>query len=115
MDTIASQLAEVTATSWDGEHLILLDPVFIVLDTKEVVSAIAASAYLSVGEWGTTYPCSAHADCILWSHVSDPPAKVADEDEEDMLVRKASRPSLASLYKRARQTGLVAPSPQGYF
>jgi hypothetical protein len=116
VQSIVDQLAEVTATSWDGDHLIQLDRVDIVLDTLEVVSVIAASAYLSVGRWDATHPCSSHVDCVLPAHVSDPAATVGpDEDEEDQLVRRASRPSLATLYKRARQTGLVAPSPQGYF
>jgi hypothetical protein len=122
-ESIVSQLAEVTATSLDGEHLVLVDEVTIILPDMQgsIASAIEASAYLYVGEWGATHPCSDHTDCVLWSHVcdlapvSDPPVTVESDEDEDTLVRKASRPSLASLYKRARQTGLVAPSPSGYF
>ena len=123
-DSIASQLAEITATSEDGEHLFLLEQVTIILPDMHggVDSPRAAAAYLNTGTWGTTHPCPVHEDCVLWSHVSDtpvsdPPAIVESltEEEEDLLVRKASRPPLASLYKRARSAGLVSPSPQGYF
>jgi hypothetical protein len=55
--------------------------------------------------------------------MSDPPAtveaEVLSEAEEDKLVRAASRPTLASLYKGARAKGLVPASPasgaSGYF
>jgi hypothetical protein len=118
-ESVAHQLAEVTATSEDGDHLILIDKVDIVLTQRHggIRSAKDASAYLDVGEWVTTHSCSTVEDCILWSHVSDPVATVVDdtEDEEDQQVRKASRPSLATLYKRARQTGLVPASTAGYF
>ena len=92
---------------------------------------------------------SRHPDCVLPSHVADPlgshldddiAAKVEEavdkvddrdgvndtatvtplnEDEEDRLVRAASRPTLATLYKNARSKGLVPASPasgaSGYF
>ena len=123
-ESIASQLAEITATSYDGEHLLLMENVTIVVSQMQggITDPRAASAYLQVGQWGVSHPCSVHPDCILGSHVtdapvSDPPVKVVPitEAEEDQLVKRASRPSLASLYKRARSTGLVSPSPSGYF
>jgi hypothetical protein len=110
--SIISQLADITATSEDGAHLILVDRVDIVLPTREVVSPKAASAYLYVGEWTPTPTCS-DSDCILPAHAAS--VTPVTEDEEDAMVRKASRPSLATLYKKARDKGLVAPSPQGYF
>lgn len=119
-DSIVAQLAEVTATSEDGEHLLLLEPgASIILPDMEgrIATAIAAISYLHVGDWDASHPCAVDRDCVLWSHVSDLPATVAPptEEEVDALVRKASRPSLASLYKNARGKGLVAPQPQGYF
>lgn len=119
MDTVTSiinQLADITATSEDGAHLILVDRVDIVLPTREVVSPKAASAYLYVGEWTPVPLFCSDPDCILpASHSVGVTPTVQTEDEEDAMVRKASRPSLASLYKKARDKGLVAPSPQGYF
>jgi hypothetical protein len=130
-ESIASQLAEITATSEDGEHLLLMEPnVRIILSDMHGMSGHPreAAAYLSVGEWGAEHLCPGHMDCVLWSHVSDAPmsdppatveAEVLSEAEEDQLVRKASRPTLASLYKGARAKGLVPASPasgaSGYF
>lgn len=120
-DFIAAQIAQVTATSEDGEHLIQLEQIDVILTDRQgrLATAREASAFLHVGEWGTSHPCATDPDCVLWSHVSDLPAKVTaptvTEEELDTLVRKASRPTLASLYKKARSTGLVSPQPQGYF
>lgn len=129
-DSIAAQLAEVTATSEDGEHLLLMEP-----DVRILLSDMhggaghprEAAAYLSVGQWGADHPCSGHLDCVLWSHIADSPMSdphatveaLTEEEDEDALVRAASRPTLASLYKNARSKGLVPASPasgaSGYF
>ena len=113
LESLQSQLAEVTATSLNGDHLVLLDQVDIIRTTGEVVSAQQASAYLQVGEWEGSQPCRTVAGCVHPEHVTS--VTHVAEDEIDTLVRKASRPSLATLYKQARATGLVPASPQGYF
>jgi len=114
LDLIQSQLAEITATSEDGDHLVLLDQVDIIRLSGEVVPAQQASGYLGLGEWEGSHPCSTDPTCVLWTHVTT----VADpmsETELDKLVNRASRPTLATLYKNARSKGLVPASPQGYF
>ena len=116
VDTIVRQLSEVTATSEDGDHLLLIEQVDILLTDGGVVSANTAAAYLNVAEWGGSHPCAGRQDCVLPSHVSDSVTVTPiTEDEVDQLVIKASRPSLAQLYKNARGKGLVPASPQGYF
>lgn len=112
-DSIVRQLAEVTATSLNGDHLVLLDQVDLIRSDGEVVSAQQASGYLQMGEWEGSQPCRTVAGCVHPEHVV--PATPVAEDEIDQLVSKASRPSLATLYKQARATGLVPASPQGYF
>lgn len=131
-DEIVTQLAAITATSEDGEHLLVVEPAALVLLNLEkptVVSLNDAAAFLIVGGWSSSHSCSEHKDCVRPEHVADPPAPAEveveatvtplREDEEDALVRAASRPTLASLYKNARSKGLVPASPasgaSGYF
>lgn len=118
--SVITQLADITATSEDGEHLILLDEVDIIVPSEDpdapvrLVSPRAAAAFLQVGQWITPYITCGCLDCTLGAHVTEPP-KVPSSDIEDEMVRKASRPSLAQLYKKARATGLVPASTAGYF
>jgi hypothetical protein len=110
--SIVAQLEEITATSEDGEHLLVLGQVQVILPPDLVVSAGQASAYLVTGEWADPLQCNDFEDCVLWSHVTWAQPEVVDEDQ---MVAAVSRPSLAQLYKKARATGLVPASPQGYF
>ena len=144
VDSMVDQLAEITATSEDGEHLLTLSNVSLVWSENgtRVVSARDGAAFLVVGEWGASQLCPIHSDCVRPDHVVDylKPRTIdasvsdavdqvddsddvtvtpLDDDEEDKLVRAASRPTLASLYKGARAKGLVPASPasgaSGYF
>lgn len=114
LELIQSQLAEITATSEDGEHLVQMDQVDLIRSDGTTVTAQQASGYLEMGEWEGSHPCSTDPTCVLWTHVTtvtDP----MSEAELDTLVSRASRPTLAALYKNARSKGLVPAAPQGYF
>lgn len=114
LELIQSQLSEVTATSEDGEHLVLLYQVDLIRSDGTIVPAQQASGYLGLGEWEGSHPCTADPTCVLWTHVTTVSVPMTEE-EEDLLVAQASRPSLATLYRQARATGLVPATPSGYF
>lgn len=115
LELIQSQLAEITATSEDGEHLVVLsDYLNLIRSDGTIVSPQQASGYLGLGEWEGSHPCTADPTCVLWTHVTTVSVPMTEE-EEDLLVAQASRPSLATLYRQARATGLVPATPSGYF
>ena len=114
LESIQSQLAEITATTEDGDHLVQMDHLDFIRSDGTIVTAQQASAYLSTGEWEGSHRCADLPDCVRPEHVTT----VADpmsETEIDQLVSRASRPTLAQLYKQARGKGLVPASPTGYF
>lgn len=110
---VIEQLSEVTATSDDGDHLVLLYQVQIIHSDGQIASPRQAAAYLATGEWEGSHPCMQEAECIHPAHVS--PVRVTEE-QLDQMVSRATRPSLATLYKKARSQGLVpASTGTGYF
>lgn len=104
-DQLIMQLAELTATSEDGQHLLVLVPDLQVLTEDGPRPAQQATWYLSAGQWDDTVTTTCgHTDCALEAHVTT--ASLA-KDEEDLELVQRTSVSLATLYRKAKNRGLL--------
>lgn len=106
-DQLYLQLAELTATSEDGQHLLMLVPDLQVLTEDGPRPAQQATWYLGAGQWddSVTTTCG-QQDCVLSDHVTT--ASLA-KDEEDLELVQRTSVSLATLYRKAKSRGLLSP------
>ena len=103
------QVAEGTATSMDGDHLIWLEPEMWVLTKEGATLPRQAVRYLDVGQWDTVLwvTCDQH-DCVRPDHIVDAAGYKKHQEEQDLvLVQQDSQLTLAALYKKAKSKGLV--------
>jgi len=105
LDQLVIAVAEHTATTEDGEHLVVLSyyPDLIHSDGR-VVSAQQASGYLQVGDWSPVLSTCGNADCCRPDHL---------EERANQLVA-AHAVSLADLYRAGRKRGLLTAHTAGY-
>lgn len=106
-DQLLMQLAEGTATSEDGRHLFPVYPEYMVLTGDGPRPAQQATWYLGAGQWddSTTTTCGVQ-DCVLPDHVTT--ASLAKDDEDLALVQRSNQ-TLATLYRKAKNRGLLSP------
>jgi len=101
LDALIELVADSTATSEDGDHLLVLSyyPRFIRMEGS-LRSAQQASAMLGTGEWGSVVPTCGVEDCIQPDHM--------EQADLTLVAHQATRTKLADLYRKARSRGLVA-------
>lgn len=103
---VAKELAEGTATSLHGDHLLWLELTQFVQILGGVKAPRQASWFVSTGEWSPDLITTcADQDCVLPAHMSA--GKTKDEHLLD-LVQKASTSTLADLYRKGKARGLLA-------
>lgn len=114
IEQVATQLAEATATSEDGDHLVQMDYHQFILSSEGARTCQQASAYLGEGEWAqATYVTCGVPDCVRPEHVTGSAAKAqAAKDAADLELVHAHTQAvtLADLYRKAKKRGLVAPA-----
>jgi hypothetical protein len=101
--TITGQLAEASATSEDGEHLVQTDYSKFIYLEGVLMSCQQASAYLQLGEWTNVLTTCGEPDCLL--HLT---TLTAAKEEEDIALVTRHAVSLADLYRAGRSRGLLA-------
>ena len=104
-DDLIELVSDGTATSEDGEHLLLVHsyhPRFIRMD-GQLRSIQQASGYLATGEWGSVVPTCGAPECIHPAHM---------EAAELVMVAQANVASLADLYRKAKSRGLITPQTE---
>lgn len=106
---ILDQLAEVTATTEDGDHLVQTDYSIFILSSEGSRTAQQASAWAHEGEWSDkTYSTCIQPDCLR--HITGDAAKaqaVKDAELEQMVHSTST--TLADLFRAAKKKGLLAP------
>ena len=112
IEELTQQVAGTTATSEDGNHLVVrsyqLD--FILLEGK-VMSAQQASGYLQMGDWEPVSPTCGVAECVRPDHLDH--AHIVKEQEDLQLVANQAV-NLADLYRAGRKKGLLTAQSTGY-
>jgi hypothetical protein len=108
-DQIISQLAEVVATTEDGEHVVQMDYSIFILSSEGSRTVQQASAWVQEGEWSDqTYSTCAQPDCLLHITGSEEKALAAKDEELTQMVHSTST-TLADLFRAAKKKGLLAP------
>lgn len=103
---VLDQLAEGSATSESGDHLLWVDPTMMILTEDGPRPAQQATWYLGAGQWDDTVTTTCGApDCVLPAHVTT--ASLV-KDEEDLALVERTSVSLATLYRKAKNRGLLA-------
>lgn len=105
MPTLIEQVAEATATTGDGEHLIQMDYTKFIRSEGRTTSVQQASGYLATGEWVSVGSTCGNADCCRPDHLT---TLVQAKEANDLRLVATHAATLADLYRRARSRGLVA-------
>lgn len=93
-----------------GDHLVV-PPGSMVLHDGEAISPARARWVLQGGDMdGIIVRTCKREDCISHWEVSDPPAAMTEEQDERIVRIHSSANTLADLFKRARDKGLVTSS-----
>ena len=98
IDALIELVSTSTATSEDGMHLVQMDYSKFIRSEGSLRSAQQASGYLATGEWGTAVPTCGAPECIHPEHM---------ETAELVMVAQSNAVSLADLYRKAKNRGLV--------
>jgi hypothetical protein len=108
---LIDQLAEHTAT--DGECVLWLAGDQLILTTDGLRPPASVVFHMSTGQWveDPVQVCG-NTDCVRGEHLVHRPYKYDLSQQEEDLVERASRPSLASLYREGRSRGLLTRSSQ---
>lgn len=105
------QVAEVTATSADGDHLVQTYYPDLIRSDGSLVSVQQASGYLQVGDWEPVSPTCGELECVRPDHLAE--AHIVKEQEDLQLVASHAV-SLADLYRKGRKAGLLTAQSSGY-
>lgn len=102
LEALPTFVAGSTATSEDGSHLVQMDQQKFIRIEGVLRSVQQASGYLGTEEWEAVAPTCGVEHCVLPAHL---------EQTEMLLVAQASKPTLASLYRKAKSRGLITAQP----
>ena len=98
IDALIELVSTSTATSEEGEHLVQTDYSKFIRLEGSLRSAQQASGYLATGEWGSVVPTCGYGECIHPDHM---------EAADLVMVAQANVVSLADLYRKAKNRGLI--------
>jgi hypothetical protein len=104
-------IAQATATSVDGEHLVQMDYSDLIRLEGHHEPVQQASGRLQLGEWEPVAATCGEPDCCRPDHLA--PAEEAKEQEDLQLVASHAV-SLADLYRKGRKAGLLTAQSSGY-
>lgn len=110
VEQLFEQVAEGSATTLNGVCQTWLDEAMLVLTEDGPRPAQQAVWYLDGGEWAPTiHTLCETPGCLVLAHLTDDPAKVsAAKDEELLVLVERNSTSLASLYRKAKNRGLLS-------
>ena len=111
-DQLVSQVAEATATDETGDHLLPIDNSIWLISEDGPRSPWEVMSYLDTGSWPETVllPTCSTEHCVLHTTTNQVVADEARDEELLQMVQNhtTQRASLAALYQRAKNKGLVA-------
>lgn len=110
-DHLIEQVAEVTATSEDGDHLVRMYQLDLIYSEGDLKSVQQASGYLQMGDWTPVSPTCGEPECCRPDHLDD---AATVKDEEDLQLVASHAVSLADLYRQGRKKGLLTAQSTGY-
>jgi hypothetical protein len=104
MADLIEQVSEATATSEDGDHVVVLYQSNFIRSEEGLKSVQQASGRLQLGEWEPVAATCGLPECCRPDHLVE--AHLA-KDEEDLQLVAAHAISLADLYRKGRSRGLL--------
>lgn len=111
IDSLIEQVALLSATSVDGEHLVQIYQSDLIRSDDRWVSVQEASGYLQMEDWEAVSPTCGVIVCVRPDHLDH--AHIVKEQEDLQLVASHAV-SLADLYRRGRKAGLLTAQSSGY-